>query len=253
MYIMCDTVDIHDLTYQADINFSPDKGNTWTITPEQSGWVLSHNAIRGEINAMRETLAGLKRQLRGWEIKCLKLWWEGHRIHVHEHHNNEDNIFNPFLRTRINYPEKLETDHQGIIKIMEQINTVIFTLTPGDQTCEIKILWDQYRTLMFPHLEEEEQVGLPLAMAYFTQKEVSEKTAQFIKNGDKRSLGSFIHWLGDKARCQQFQKSEGIPWFVWYLPKDGFKALRSHYRKTMVSHLDSLKAGKIVSSLHRKK
>merc|ERR550537_1349806 len=30
-------------------------------------------------------------------------------VHVHEHHSNEDKVFNPFIRTRINYPDKLET------------------------------------------------------------------------------------------------------------------------------------------------
>ena len=37
-----------------------------------------------------------------------------------------------------------------------------------------------------------------------------------------------------------------------YIPNTGFKALRKHYRKTMVSHIDSLIGGKIVSSIHKK-
>ena len=33
-------------------------------------------------------------------------------------------------------------------------------------------LWNTYIEIMLPHLLEEEQIGLPLVMAYFTPKEV---------------------------------------------------------------------------------
>ncbi len=250
---MDSSINIKDLKYQANPDFLPDKTETWKISHKDSGWVLSHNAIRAEINSMEKVLSKLIEPLEKWQIDCIQKWWEGHYIHVKEHHSNEDDIFNPFLRTRINYPEKLETDHQGIIEIMKKINNIITSIKKGEHVNELRELWNEYKKIMFPHLEEEEEIGLPLSMAYFTHKEVSEKTAQFIKNGDKRSLGSFVHWLGGKDKCKEFQKNECIPWFVWYIPNTGFKALRNHYRKTMVSHIDSLIQGRIVSSIHKKK
>jgi hypothetical protein len=39
-------------------------------------------------------------------------WWAGHFDHVHSHHANEDEIMNPVIRSRVNYPAKLEADHE---------------------------------------------------------------------------------------------------------------------------------------------
>ncbi len=100
------SIDIKDLQYQATPDFLPDKLETWKISCQESGWVLSHNAIRAEINSMEMALSKLISPLEKWQTDCIKKWWEGHYIHVKEHHSNEDEMINPFLKTRINYPEK---------------------------------------------------------------------------------------------------------------------------------------------------
>merc|ERR1712159_652580 len=93
---------------------------------------------------------------------------------------------------------------------------------------------------------EEEQVGLPLARAYFTPTEIDKVTAQFLKKGDPIALGSFVHVMGHKKDAQVFMRENSIPGFVWHIPAKGFKALRTLYRTKQQVHIDSLLAGEPV-------
>lgn len=246
-------VDVTDLKYQSNSKYLPDKRNLWKMPESQTGWVLAHNAIRQEIASMKNALENLTLPLKKWQIECIQKWWNGHYIHIIEHHKNEDEQLNPFIKLRVIYPDKLETDHIDLVEILMSINNDIKNLKENDSLESLKSKWKNYELKMVPHLQEEEDIGLPLLMAYFTPKEVNQVTEKFLKNADKRSLGSFVHWMGNKNECFKFQKNEGIPWFVWYIPKSGFKALRTHYRKTMVSMIDSLLENKIVNSIHKNK
>lgn len=231
--------------YQANPDFKPDKRNLWKIPPKKTGWVLAHNAIRGEISSFEKTLINIKNPLQKSQIESIKIWWNGHFIHVHEHHSNEDNVFNPFLRTRINYPDKLESDHVQLVEHLNKIDSCIKTISQNDAINELLDLWIQYKEMMFPHLLEEEKIGLPLVMAYFTPEEVSEVTAEFAKKGDKCAIGSFIHWMETKENCMEFMENEGIPWIVWYLPCCGFKSHRDHYRSVMIKSIENINKNSI--------
>lgn len=160
---------------------------------------------------------------------------------------------NPVLRTRIAYPEKLEADHVQLVAAMDAIAACVHALKPGrDSLTGLRALWLNYEAIMLPHLFEEEMVGLPLARAYFTPQEIEKVVATFMKNGDPVSLGSFVHVMGHKADAQRFMKENGIPSFVWHIPKAGFKALRTLYRTKQQVHIDSLLAGEPVKSTTKK-
>merc|ERR1719440_183274 len=155
---------------------------------------------------------------------------------------------NPVLRKRIFYPEKLEADHVDLVAAMDAIAECVRSLKTGDTLEGLGALWARYETIMLPHLFEEEQVGLPLARAYFTPSEIEKVTSEFLKKGDPVSLGSFVHVMGHKKDAQAFMRENGIPPFVWHVPGKGFKALRTLYREKMQSHIDSLLAGEPVSA-----
>ena len=252
-------INVSDPQYQADAAFPADKAHLWSKIPtEEDGWVRAHNAVRFEISEFKRAIqaVGTATALEAWQVDAVRAWMAGHMRHVHEHHHNEDAIFNPFLRTRINYPEKLEADHVALVAQMEAIEGVVLRLGIGDWArcwAELGEMWLRYEDLMLPHLHEEEVVGLPLARAFFTPQEIGKVVASFISKGDPVSLGSFVHCMGHKKDVNQFMSQEGIPGFVWYLPGKGFKSLRTIYRKKMVSHIDSLVAGRIVSSVHKPK
>jgi len=131
---------------------------------------------------------------------------------------------------------------------MDSIAACVKVLKPGDSLAGLRTLWLHYETIMFPHLHEEEQVGLPLVRAYFTPKEIERMVASFMKEGDPVSIGSLVHVMGHKKDAQQFMKENGIPTFVWHIPGNGFKALRTLYRTKQQVHIDSLLAGEQVKS-----
>jgi len=242
-------VDTTATAFQADPAFQPDKTHLWKTPTEHDGWVHAHNAVRFEIGELRRVLEALGAQLlAGWQVQAVQAWWHGHETHVHEHHSNEDDIMNPYLRTRIRLPEKLEADHTQLIAAMEAIGAHMAGLAPGGSLAGLRPLWEHYEALMLPHLFEEEQVALPLARAYFTPAEIGKVTSEFLKKGDPVSLGSFVHVLGHKKDCKVFMREHGIPGFVWHVPGKGFKALRTLYRTKMQVHIDSLLAGEPVTA-----
>jgi len=243
-------VDTADLAYQADPVHLPDKAGLWKTPEAHDGWVHAHNAIRFEIGEMKRAAAALgETPLAPWQLEAVRAWWAGHAAHVHEHHSNEDEIFNPVLRTRVNYPAKLEADHTQLVAAMDAIQAHVSSgLAVGGTLNRLRTLWAQYEALMLPHLYEEEQVGLPLARAYFTPSEIEKVVSSFMKNGDPVSLGSFVHVMGHKKDAQAFMRENGIPPFVWHVPGKGFKALRTLYRNKMQAHIDSLIAGEPVQA-----
>jgi len=136
------TVDVSDLQYQADTRFQPDKGHLWKTPASHDGWVHAHNAIRFEIGELKRVVEALgATALAEWQVAAVQAWWEGHATHVHEHHSNEDDIFNPVLRTRVVYPEKLEADHAQLVAAMDAIAAHVTALTPGATLAGLRPLW----------------------------------------------------------------------------------------------------------------
>ena len=157
-------VDVSDLSYQASPAFKPDKTALWKGPMEEDGWVQSHNAIRGELATMRTVLAGLKQPIQPWEVECIKTWWAGHKVHVHDHHSIEDEQYGPFFATRIKMPEKLTTDHKPLITMMEEIDAIVGALgelvRPASWSTEkLKQKWIKYEEMMLPHLYERSRSG----------------------------------------------------------------------------------------------
>merc|ERR1719453_2975838 len=242
-------VSTQDPIYQASAEFKPDKEHLWKFPASHDGWVHAHNAVRFEIGEMKRVCEALgSSTLAEWQVAAVKAWWAGHEKHVHEHHSNEDDIFNPVIRTRVAYPEKLEADHVQLVAAMDSIAEHVCHMQAGDSLAGLQPLWAAYEAFMLPHLFEEEQVGLPLARAYFTPAEIEKVVGQILAKGDPVSLGSFVHVMGHKKDAQQFMRENGIPSFVWHLPGKGFKAMRTLYREKMQSHIDSLLAGQPVSA-----
>merc|ERR1719456_283543 len=101
---------------------------------------------------------------------------------------------------------------------MDAIAAHVANLAPGASLAGLQPLWLEYERLMLPHLFEEEQIGLPLARAYFTPAEIEKVTSQFVSKGDPVALGSFVHVMGHKKDAQVFMRENSIPGFVWHIP-----------------------------------
>ena len=238
------TVDVTDPKWQVSDDFKPDKESLWKYPAEKDGWMLSHNMIRQEVN---ELIAGLKtvsskysNSAPEWVVDSIKKIWSHHYDVVMDHHRNEEEIMNPFIRTRVNFPDKFEADHEVLMKKMNGVNYGVQKLTVGDSLDNLIDLLNVYKTTMFPHLEEEELVALPLLRAYFTPEEAKEKVAEIMKTTGPGELGSMIDSMGDDYFRSVFMPQEAIPFFVWFLK---FKNDHDHFITNVKCHFDSLKAG----------
>lgn len=235
------TIDVTHPRYRANVSL-PDKTHLWAHPMEEDGWVHAHNALRGEIDVMRDILQALgRRSLKAWEVSSLQSWWTGHEIHVHDHHANEDLKFSPYMATRINLPAKLTTDHMPLVEMLDALGARINRLREGDSAVELRREWTRYERLMKPHLREEEQIALPLLRAYFTPAEVGKLVESILGESPQVSLGSFLYFMGGtREACAKFMENEGIPFFVWYI---AFKGHIQVYQDQMVRHADALRSG----------
>mmetsp|Transcript_16207 Transcript_16207/g.25903 ORF Transcript_16207/g.25903 Transcript_16207/m.25903 type:complete len:273 (-) Transcript_16207:74-892(-) len=240
--------------FQAQPSFPADKESLWTYPPSSDGWIWAHNALRAELQQMTLLIAHLgDRKLEAWEVHSMRAWWACHELHVHDHHQNEDEIMTPEMATRINLPAKLTTDHQGLISRMEALKVLFSNLTNAK---ELFLAWSEYQVSMLPHLFEEEQIALPLLRAFFTPAEAAALVGKILKVGKPAALGSFFYWMGSsdpnaahtdfvtdlsiKAAATTFMAQEGIPWFVWHLE---FKGYIQAYQDAMVNHAVALFCG----------
>ena len=221
----------------------PDKEAQWKYPAISDGWFRIHNSIRAEMGKFRAMLVHVSQQteIKSWQIDALKVYWKGHSYLVHTHHAHEDEIFPPLLKERVNLPEKLEKDHELILKLMCKVDDEMAKLSDGSQLAQVLVAFDEYEPGMKKHLTEEENICVPLMRAYFEPKYIADKVSDVMKEMDKVLMGSFVHHQGSKAEFQKFMVQEGIPFFVWYLE---FKACRTMYRKKMETLVQCVLTGK---------
>jgi Hemerythrin HHE cation binding domain len=222
-----------DPKYQVSDDFLPNKASTWTTPIEDDGWVHAHNALRMELTKLVEAVQTLverhdnddnnnNKKLEEWEIINLKTAWKTHCVHTHAHHENEDDLLVPFVKTRFYYPTKCETDHDGLITDLDALTIMINEglrinedETSNDSGTEedegknthsddkdvpqntsskspLQRLLNKlksYQESMLAHLKEEEDTCLPLTRAYFTHDEIASKIQQIIGKGPKVRTG----------------------------------------------------------------
>jgi len=252
-------VDVADLQFQADLAHPPDKNDLYKSPTSADGWVQAHNSIRGELSQMRLLIVHLgERALEPWEIAAMRAWWAAHKVHVHEHHHNEDGIVTPWLSKRVLLPERLTSDH-GLISAHEGVVDALFASSFNAK--QLEGVWAQYENIMLPHLIEEEQMALPLVRAYFTPAEYKAITNKIIAASGKAPLGAFFYWQASKdsnagdttgiteagiKKCVlAFLKAEGAPAplrpLIWHLQ---IKSASRAYNKASARHAAALFSGK---------
>lgn len=232
-------VDTQDKQWQADVQFAPDKESSWSHPKEKDGWMLAHNAIRGEVADMKLALAKTveRGSVQKWEIAALRAAWAEHFAHVSAHHSNEEEDFNPFLSTRIRLPENMERDHDDIIRQLNLIDG-LFTGLSGSAT-DLHCAWLAYEEMLLPHLREEESGPLPLMRAYFKPDEITPIVQKVVGKGPPCEMGSFVYYAGEETFFE-FMRQEGIAGFVWYIE---FKGKRDNFQRSFVENLKAVVGG----------
>jgi hypothetical protein len=122
---------------------------------------------------------------------------------------------------------------------------MVKALKPGDDTKTaigaLLVEFERYRDDILPHLQEEEDYGLPLARAYFDQKTYSKlvKTTLAKHKFDALLEGGMVY-VATADGWKQFMKQEGIPFFVWYMV---FGPCLRAYKRKIVPQVTALMSG----------
>lgn len=124
--------------------------------------------------------------------------------------------------------------------MLDSIDKNFHDIKPGSTVDAALSEWTQYQKYMLPHLQEEEEIGLPLFRAYFTPKEATAIVMEILKHSPKLELGAIIYFCGVKNFRQDFMVQENIPFFVWYID---FQFKYNLFKDTFVKNLEAVKGG----------
>ncbi len=239
-----------DTKWQANPQYMPDKASEWDHPMEEDGWTHAHNSLRGEIKDIELSLTSISEKFPDntphWAVQSIQVIWSGHEVHVHSHHQNEDDIMTPMLKGRINLPDKLESDHVTIVNLILNVTDAVNALKEGSGSGSgleaVISAFVAYKEALLPHLLEEEKVALPLVYAYFTPKEIGAAVRKMSMKSNAIEMGSFVHYMSRDHFCNSFMKQEGIPCpsFVWHLI---FKPCHKYFMKNMKDNFDALQNG----------
>lgn len=154
--------------------------------------------------------------------------------------SNEDDIFVPELIKRFVYPKNLETDHEILADQLKEIEKKIELLKVGGTIDDLLETWIAYETMMLPHLQQEEEIGLPLMRAYFTKEDMAPIIQKLVAHSPAFETGSLIYFDTPQRFRSDFMKNEGIPSFVWYID---FRSKHKLFTKAFVDNLEAVKLG----------
>lgn len=242
-------VDVNKFKPMDPQNHQGNKESLWTLNPDQHTVNLMHNAIRAEVTKFEAMLFKLgDRNLKSWEKQMIKDWWKGHYEHVLHNNKTEDEMLHPMIRTRVAVVSEFETHYEELNHLLITVDKAICN-NDFKSASEITPVWHGYRTALYPHLIEEEMIMIPLLRAYFTPEEGNKKTTEIVKSMPKIALGSLLHHIpAGKEGIMTFMARMGYSWHKWYTE---VHAVRTNYRESMESKLESLLLGNPVTYKHK--
>lgn len=120
---------------------------------------------------------------------------------------------------------------------------MVEVLQPSNSTQDLAALakeWTAYEAMMLPQLQEEDEVGLPLARAYFSPDDFKPIVQKSMKGVIKVAFGAFINSMGPEEFRTGLMKQEKIPSIFWYIL---FRGYYNYYVKVLPKNIDALKEG----------
>jgi len=204
------------------------KNKNWPYPAHLDGWYLIHVAIRVDMEniktAVGQTLAQLKdsKPLSAWQVRYWQKYFANFYDIVHMHHENEEEIMFPFIATKVQLPPKMSADHQTLTATLVKCRALVQGLREGgalaDDTATFQQLKDSFEslmTLMAEHLDEEEEVGLPLLRKHFTMHEFKPTEKKIVARVTPHEVGYVMHAMADDAARRSWMTDvAGMPGFV---------------------------------------
>jgi len=164
--------------------------------------LLPHEGVRYELYAMRDAVAAMKVDTpdsEGWRLANFATWYVDVFYNaIHAHHDAEEEIYFPWINTRAKLPEKLATDHVGLMKLMDEIQGACKKMIEKKgKGCseEVKIVQEKTGSLvetMVEHLKEEETMVPPALREHFKEEEEKELIQKILQKEGLAMCRSFL-------------------------------------------------------------
>jgi len=210
----------------------------WPFPIEDDGLFKIHDALRmdmDDIKAIAERLS-LASTVHSWENLAFTNVWTHFEKWVHEHHETEENIFFPWIATRIELPERLASDHVALMDMLLECARLV----EGHKYKEFSSAFTTFKTEMELHFVEEEKVIMPQLRDNFTRAEQKLVDAEIAKNLKLLDIGHLLRPLDKKAQIKWMKSVAEIPAIIIYLVM--IPAIW-HFNRTVGKKIRALKSG----------
>ncbi|KAG2447095.1 hypothetical protein HYH02_007844 [Chlamydomonas schloesseri] len=198
----------------------------WPFPAHMDGWKQAHDAIRFEMDTLMtaiektRSLVEAGQGLQQWQVSALQLVTANFYHGVHKHHDHEEEIFFPFMTSRVVVPHKMSADHKTLMALLDKALALANALRPSHNGAIAKpVLADLQNTFavlrlcMRQHLEEEEAVGLPLLRKHFSAKETQVPEKKILKGLKPADMAWFVRRLAMDQKVEMM-KQHHIPYLV---------------------------------------
>lgn len=167
------------------------------------GFLVPHEALRRDLFRVEYALSLIKCQVgsavgqQKWKVKNFFNWYTTlFAPTVHHHHDAEEDIFFPWISSRVEIKPKVSSDHAALLAQMDRIESMelrfnrnrlgkkddgkdeLFPLMVKELRDEWKVLID----LVLPHLAEEEEYA-PQIKEKFTEAEQDAQVMKIVQRG----------------------------------------------------------------------
>lgn len=167
------------------------------------GLLIPHEAIRRQLTMMVQSVNALPDSPADnelWKATLFAKWYcEFFFVSIHEHHDAEEKIYFPFIKTKTEYPEKeFSKDHKSLMVAMDEMLKACETICKkGGKGCEKEIALMKEKAVSFvkdmnAHLKEEEETIPSLLRDNFTQEEEGAIVEKIIQAGGLPMTKKFL-------------------------------------------------------------
>lgn len=126
-----------------------------------------------------------------WQQRNLWRWWRQWGAMVHHHHDIEEEILFPWLRTKVDLPEEVSTDHEKLLEQMEHLSSFQASFKAAATAAErkeilteLRNLFSTFKDFMNGHLDlEDNSITHELLCEHFSYDEYEKNTQEIALKG----------------------------------------------------------------------
>ena len=174
-----------------------------TLLYDREGLLIPHEAIRRQMKMMVQSVNAMPdspEDKEAWKITLFSKWFVDYFYEsVHEHHDAEEKIYFPWMKTKTTIPEKeFSGSHAALMSAMDDIkkvcNQIMNKQGKGCSSAVKKLKEDipKFDADMRAHLKEEEETVPELLRNNFTHEEEGLIVEEILQAGGLALAKKFL-------------------------------------------------------------